>query len=71
MALTFEAVSAISNTGLSLGVTPILTWGGKLLLIALMYIGRVGPLTLAASMVVAARKPRARVRYSTEDLIIG
>jgi trk system potassium uptake protein TrkH len=69
--LTVEAVSAYNTVGLSIGITPLLTWGGKLLLSILMYVGRVGPLTFAASMMVAAQKARPRVRYSTEDVIIG
>lgn len=69
--LMVEAVSAYNTVGLSIGITPLLTWGGKLLLSILMYVGRVGPLTFAASMMVAAQKARPRVRYSTEDVIIG
>jgi trk system potassium uptake protein TrkH len=69
--VTVEAVSAYNTVGLSMGITPFLTWGGKLLLAILMYVGRVGPLTFAASMMVAARHARPRIRYSTEDVIIG
>jgi trk system potassium uptake protein TrkH len=69
--LTFEAVSAYNTVGLSLGITPFLTWGGKLIIAILMYVGRIGPLTFAASMMVAARRTRPRIRYSTEDVIIG
>lgn len=71
LALTFEAVGAFNTAGISLGITPALSSAGKLVLVLLMYVGRVGPLTFAASMLVAARKPRARIRYSTEDVIIG
>jgi trk system potassium uptake protein TrkH len=69
--LTFEAVSAYNTVGLSLGITPFLTWGGKLIISILMYVGRIGPLTFAASMMVSARRARPRLRYSTEDVIIG
>jgi trk system potassium uptake protein TrkH len=69
--LTFETASAFSTTGLSMGITPFMSWGGKLILVSLMYLGRVGPLTFAASMMVAARVARPRIRYSTEDVIIG
>jgi trk system potassium uptake protein TrkH len=47
LALAFEAVSAFGTVGLSAGVTPLLTWAGKVIIIALMFIGRVGPLMLA------------------------
>lgn len=69
--VTIEAVGAFSTAGLSLGITPLVSWGGKLILAILMYVGRVGPLTFAASMVVAAQRVRPRIRYSTEDVIIG
>jgi trk system potassium uptake protein TrkH len=69
--VTIEVASAFSTTGISLGLTPLLTWGGKLVLTILMYVGRIGPLTFAASMMVAARRTRPRIRYSTEDVIIG
>jgi trk system potassium uptake protein TrkH len=69
--LTVEAVSAYNTVGLSMGITPFITWGGKLILAVLMYVGRVGPLTFAASMMVAAQQVRPRIRYSTEDVIIG
>lgn len=71
MEIVVEAVGAFTTAGLSLGLTPLLTWGGKLILALLMYVGRVGPLTLAASMMIAARQARPRIRYSSEDVIIG
>ena len=45
-AALFEAASAIGTVGLSLGVTPTLGAASRLVLIALMYFGRVGGLTL-------------------------
>jgi len=71
MEIVVEAVGAFTTAGISLGITPLLTWGGKLVLAVMMYIGRVGPLTLAASMLIAARQTRARIRYASEDVIIG
>jgi trk system potassium uptake protein TrkH len=47
LSLFFEVVSAFSTVGLSLGITPYLSPVGKLAIIILMFIGRVGPLTLA------------------------
>ena len=42
----FETASAIGTVGLSLGITPQLSWVSHLILIALMFFGRVGGLTL-------------------------
>ncbi|WP_108650977.1 TrkH family potassium uptake protein [Dongshaea marina] len=59
-ALMFEAVSALGTVGLSLDLTPTLSHGGQMILIILMFIGRLGPLTLALTL----SKPNVqRVRY--------
>jgi len=49
-ALGFEAMSAFGTVGLTLGVTDLLNNFGKIILVVLMFIGRVGPLTLVLSM---------------------
>ncbi len=67
--LLFEAVSAFSTTGLSTGITPRLTVPGKLLVIALMLTGRIGPLTLALAVSnVPQRRP---LRLPEERILIG
>jgi trk system potassium uptake protein TrkH len=48
--LLFETVSAFGTVGLSLGATPRLTDVGRLAIILLMFVGRVGPLTLVLSL---------------------
>ena len=66
----FEAVSAFNTVGLSMGLTPRLSGAGRWVAILLMFLGRVGPLTLAAAMVV--RRPRKRTfRYAYEDVVVG
>lgn len=57
LALTFEAVSAFSTTGLSTGITPTLSAAAKVVLVFTMLIGRVGPLTLALALSGRARLP--------------
>jgi trk system potassium uptake protein TrkH len=46
----FEAASAIGTVGLSTGITPSLTVIGKLVLILLMFCGRLGPLTFGMAL---------------------
>ena len=70
-ALTFETVSAFNIVGLSMGVTAELSPAGKLLLAALMFVGRVGPFTLVASMALAAARRRLHLRHATEDVVVG
>ena len=62
----FETASAIGTVGLSLGITPRLNWISQLILIGLMFFGRVGGLTLifaALSKIQAAnaRLPQERI----------
>jgi trk system potassium uptake protein len=67
--LLFEAVSAFGTVGLSTGVTPLLSVPGKLSIILLMYVGRLGPLTLALAM--RARLTRLSVQYPQARVIVG
>jgi len=67
--LLFEAVSAFGTVGLSTGVTPLLSIPGKLSIILLMYVGRLGPLTLALAM--RGRLSRLPVQYPQARIIVG
>ncbi len=65
----FEVFSAMGTVGLSLGMTAGLSVAGKILITLLMFIGRLGPLTLAASLVGAGVEPR--VRFPRGRILIG
>lgn len=65
----FEAFSAIGTVGLTTGITSSLTTGGKIVIIILMLIGRLGPLTFLASLTFNL-KPK-RYNYPNEALIVG
>jgi len=68
--LVFEAVSAIGTVGLSMNATPTLSAHGKFIVIVLMYVGRVGPLTLAFALQrISART--AKYEHPEEDVFIG
>lgn len=69
LALMFEAVSAFGTVGLSTGITPSISASGKLVLVALMFVGRVGPLTLV--LAVGPRQERGRFRYAEENVMVG
>ena len=66
--LLFEQISAFGTVGLSTGVTSALSTPGRLWVIATMFVGRVGPLTVV-SWIFAARKPA--VLYPEGRLLIG
>lgn len=68
--LFFETVSAFATVGLSMNATPLLNANQEVVLIFLMFLGRIGPLTFA----VAFSRPDARtpVRYpQDQDILIG
>ncbi|MBI4200661.1 MAG: Trk family potassium uptake protein [Chloroflexi bacterium] len=54
----FEVVSAFGTVGLTTGITPDLSVAGKLTIGVLMFVGRLGPLTVAAALAQGAREPR-------------
>lgn len=65
----FEAVSALGTVGLSRGLTAGLTPFGKVVIIALMYVGRVGPLTLLLAL--GREAGAARYAYAEEGVLVG
>jgi Trk-type K+ transport system membrane component len=65
----FESISAFATVGLSTGITPQLSGTGDAILIGLMYVGRVGPLTLAVALVL--REHDQRFRYPEERPLVG
>ncbi|MFD0783912.1 TrkH family potassium uptake protein [Micromonospora azadirachtae] len=65
----FEVTSAFTTTGLSVGLAPTLPESGQLALVLLMYIGRVGPLTLGSAIALNTR--RRLYRYPEEQPIVG
>ncbi len=67
--LFFEVVSAFGTVGLSTGATATLSPLGKLLIIASMFVGRLGPLTLA--LAVGGKATRGRFQYAEENLMVG
>lgn len=66
----FEVVSAFSTTGLSLGLTPQLDTLGRLVIIALMFWGRLGAITIM--LILLQRGPRERlIEYPEETVLVG
>jgi len=65
----FEAFSAFGTVGLSLGITPLLSIAGKLIIVLLMYLGRVGPLTLIFAL--SAYSEKTNFTYTEEKISIG
>ncbi len=69
LALLFEAVSAFGTVGLSMALTPELSAWGKGIITIVMYIGRLGPLTLVLAL--ANKHDKQKYRYPEEKIMIG
>ncbi|MFU7527883.1 TrkH family potassium uptake protein [Qipengyuania sp. ASV99] len=67
--ILFETVSAFSTVGLSTGITADLPPSAQLVIVLLMFIGRVGTITFATALAVG-RTPRS-YRFPKENLIVG
>jgi len=65
----YEVVSAFATCGLSTGITADLNHAGKVTLIVLMYVGRVGSLTVVAAL--ALNRQRTVIRYPAERPLVG
>jgi len=65
----FETVSAFGTVGLSTGITPELSTAGRLIITLTMFVGRLGPLTLALMLVRRYQTPK--YRYPNESVRIG
>lgn len=68
-AVLFEIISAFGTVGLSLGITPSLLPLSKLILIIVMYIGRIGPLVILAAF--SRVKPAGHFQFVEENIMVG
>lgn len=67
--IAYETTSAIGTVGLSRDFTPRLHAGGKLIITLCMYLGRIGPISLA--IIFNSRAKRALIKYPEEDITVG
>lgn len=65
----FETISAFATVGLSMNFTPTLGTLGKLVIALVMFVGRIGPLTMAVA--IASRKQQENYQYAEENLMVG
>ncbi len=67
--ILFETVSAFGTVGLSTGITSTLSSIGKFFITFTMFVGRIGPLTLAVAL--AERQRQGVYHYPKEDVMVG
>lgn len=69
IAILYEATSAFSTTGLTMGITADLTSVGKSIILITMFIGRLGPLTLVYAL--SKNRKTTKIGYAEERVLIG
>lgn len=67
----FEVISALATVGLSLGLTPELSVIGKILIMVLMFIGRIGIMTVIYALSSHAKIDEELIRYPEEEIVVG
>lgn len=67
--ILFEVISAFGTVGLSMGITADLSDIGKIIIVFIMFLGKLGPLTLAFSL--ATKLEQEKIRYPSEDILTG
>jgi trk system potassium uptake protein TrkH len=68
LSLIFEVFSAFGTVGLSTGITPYLTPLGKFIIILTMFLGRIGPMTLAIAL---TKRAQGEFRLPEEKVMVG
>ena len=68
--IVYETVSATATVGLTRNLTPYLSSAGKAVIIATMYLGRVGPISLALALN-SSKKQRNLIKNPTEEISVG
>lgn len=66
--ILFEVISAFGTVGLSMGITANLSELGKIIIVFIMFLGKLGPLTLAFSL---AKPNKEKIGYPSEDILTG
>lgn len=69
--IVYEITSALGTVGLSRGITSQLPLAGKMIIIVNMYLGRIGPITLATAITIRARNRNQNVHLAEEHILIG
>lgn len=71
MEILFETISAFATVGTTLGITPLLSITGKITIIIVMFIGRLGPITMAVALMVRQSKNKGNIQYPEEKVMVG
>lgn len=68
--LFFEVVSAFGTVGLTLGITSSLSFIGKIVIIILMFMGRLGIITMSVALMLKHEKEKSNIQYPEEKVMV-
>lgn len=71
MDVMYEVTSALGTVGLTRSLTPTLSIAGRILIIFCMYIGRIGPITLASAVTTRSREANSSIERPERRILIG
>lgn len=66
--IAFETISAFATVGLSMGICPALSVGAKFMLILIMFVGRLGPLSIG---MIFSKRDTLNIKYPSANIMIG
>jgi len=69
--LLFETTSALGTVGITVGITPYLSSFGKVVIIICMFIGRLGPVTIAVALAAKQNRNQNLIHYPEEKVLVG
>lgn len=69
--IMFEVASALGTVGLTVGITPNLSIIGKIIISITMFLGRLGPVTMAMALTLRQDSNSASIKYPEEEVIVG
>ena len=69
--LVFEVVSALGTVGVTANLTPTISQAGQIILMFLMFMGRIGPLTILLSLTEKKNKTKKTYKYAEASLLVG
>ncbi|OYQ67987.1 TrkH family potassium uptake protein [Aerococcus sp. 1KP-2016] len=69
--ILFESISAFATVGVTANLTPTLTMASQIVIMALMFIGRIGPMTMFLSLLPNKKDKTHDIQYTTTNILIG
>lgn len=69
--ILFETISAISTVGVTANLTPTLSSPSQIIIMILMFVGRIGPMTMFVALLPNKNKNEMNIQYTTTNIIIG